>query len=101
MQRIDFEKENPTFDMGEFKWYLDKYLQNYIENKQAENLPKLEALFCFVVKGKDVEDYVLIDNKQNIISAYPYTLDGKGQMEAKINILKIIKNYDDYEKNYI
>lgn len=95
MQKPDFT--NPIFDNGEFKWYLDLYFQDYLQNKQAENLPKLENLACFVVKGKDITDYVLIDNKQNIIDAYSYP-DGFEQMEAKINIIKISKAFDDYEK---
>ena len=98
MTKIDFDKTKPCFVNGEFRWYVDKYLQDYIENKQADNLPKLNGFGCFVVKGKDVEDYVLIDNKQNIIDGYPYTLEGYGQMEAKINIIKISKHFDEHEK---
>jgi len=98
MIKIDFEKTKPDFVNGEFKWYIDKHFQNYIENKQADNLPKLNGFGCFVVKSNDIEDYVLIDDKQNVIDGYSYTIDGYGQMEAKINILKISKHYDEYEK---
>ena len=98
MIKIDFEKTKPDFVNGEFKWYIDKHFQNYIENKQADNLPKLNGFGCFVVKSNDIEDYVLIDDKQNVIDGYPYTIEGHGQMEAKINILKISKCYDEYEK---
>jgi len=101
MIKIDFNKETPTFVNDEFKWYLDKHFQKYLEHEQADNLPKLNGLGCFVVKSKDVEDYVLIDNKQNVISAYPYTPEGEDQMTAKINIIKISKHYDDYEKSNI
>jgi hypothetical protein len=97
MNKIDFEKTKPDFVNGDFKWYIDKHLQNYIENKQADNLPELKGFSCFVVKSKDVEDYVLIDNKQNVIDAYSYP-SGFDQMEAKINIIKISKAFDDYEK---
>lgn len=98
MIKIDFEKTKPDFVSGDFKWYIDKHFQDYIENKQAENLPKLKGLGCFVVKSENVEDYVLIDNKQNVIDGYPYTLEGYGQMEAKINIIKISKHFDEHEK---
>lgn len=98
MNKIDFGKTKPDFVNGDFKWYIDKHFQNYIENEQADNLPKLKGFGCFVVKSKDVEDYVLIDNKQNVIDGYPYTLKGYGQMVAKINIIKISKHYDEYEK---
>jgi len=59
MIKIDFEKTKPDFVNGEFRWYIDKHFQDYIENKQAENLPKLKGFGCFIVKGNDVEDYVL------------------------------------------
>lgn len=98
MKKIDFEKSKPDFTNGDLKWYIDKHLQSYIENKQANNLPKLKGYGCFIVKGPDVEDLVLIDNKQNVIDGYPYTLEGYGQMEAKINIIKISKHFDEYEK---
>ena len=98
MIKIDFDKTKPDFINGDFEWYIDKHFQNYIENKQAENLPKLKGLCCFVVKSSKVEDYVLIDNKQNVIDAYPYTFEGYGQMEAKINIIKIHKHFEEYEK---
>lgn len=98
MERIDFEKTKPAFVSGGFKWYIDKHFQNYIENQQANNLPKLNGLGCFIVKGNDIEDYVLIDDKQNVVSAYPYTGGGYDQMETKINIIKIAKHFDEYEK---
>ena len=100
MRRIDFNTTKPNFINGEFKWYIDPYFQKYIESEQAENLPSLKGLGCFVVVGRDVEDYVLIDNKQNVIDTYLYR-DGFEQMEAKINIIKISKAFDDYEKSNI
>ena len=101
MNKIDFEKTKPDFINRGFKWYIDKHFQNYIENEQADNLPKLKGFGCFVVKSKDVEDYVLIDNKQNVIAGYPYTLEGYEQMEVKINMIKISKHYDEYEKTNV
>jgi hypothetical protein len=101
MIKIDFDKTKPDFVNDNFKWYVDKHFQNYIENEQAENLPKLKGLGCFVVKSSNVEDYVLIDNKQNVIYSYPYTFDGYGQMEVKINIIKIHKHFEEYEKTNV
>ena len=97
MKLIDFNTTKPDFINGEFKWYIDPYFQKYIESEQADNLPKLKGFGCFVVIGRDVEDYVLIDNKKNVIDAYSYR-EGFEQMEAKINIIKISKAFDDYEK---
>ncbi len=98
MVKIDFNKEKCVFDNGTCKWYIDKYFQNYIENEQKINLPKLKGYGCFIVKGKDIEDYVLIDHKQNILASYHYNSEGFGQMEAFINIMKVSKHFDDYEK---
>jgi hypothetical protein len=99
MKKINFDTEKPIFDNGHCKWYLDKHFQMYLTNQQAENLPRLEDLRCFIVKGPDIEDYVLIDDKQNILASFKYTQEGFGQMEARINIMKISKNYNDHEVN--
>lgn len=101
MKKIDFNNTKPDFENGQFKWYIDRHFQNYLENTQADNLPQLKGLGCFIVKSKDVEDYVLIDHRQNILAAYPYTFNGYEQMEAKINIIKISKHFDEYEKTNI
>lgn len=98
MNKIDFTKEKPMFDNGHCKWFIHKHFQNYLENEQADNLPKLNGFGCFVVKGTDIEDLVLIDSKQNILGSYPYTFNGYEQMTAKINIIKISKAFDKYEK---
>lgn len=34
MIKIDFDKAKPDFVNGDFKWYLDKHFQRYIENEQ-------------------------------------------------------------------
>lgn len=98
MKRIDFEKTKPYYINENFKWYFDPYFQNYIQNEQEFNLPKLKNLYCFVVKSETVENYVLIDNNQNVIAEYPYTFAGYEQMKAKLNILKILEHYDNCEK---
>jgi len=95
MKRIDFNTAKPMFDNGHCKWYIDKHFQMYLENQQALNLPKLKGLGCFIVKGPDIEDYVLIDSEQNILASFKYTQEGFRQMEARINIIKISKHYDE------
>lgn len=102
MNKINFETEKPVFDNGQTKWYIDSYFKKYIENEQAVNLPKLKGLGCFIVKGIDmngekVEDYVLINHKQETLGAYRYSIEGHDQMTVKINVLKITKHYDDNE----
>lgn len=92
----NFDNKKPDFDSGTHKWYLDSYFNDYIRTEQKDNLPKLKGLGCFVVISNDggERDYVLIDGKQNVLSAYPYTVEGYGQMEAKINILKVLEHYE-------
>ena len=85
----------PDFDNGFTKWYKHLEFQNYLENKQANNLPELKGFGCFNVKGESIDDLVLIDNKQNIIGSYFNTFEGKDQMTAKINIIKISKAFDN------
>jgi len=97
MNKLNFNEETPTFENGDFKWFLCKYFQQYLTNEQADNLPKLENLGCFIVKNKEIEDYVLIDNNQNVIVGYTYTYGGHEQMEHMINIIKINEHYDKEE----
>lgn len=94
MKFIDFNNTKPNFINGNFKWYVDENIQKYIESQQANNLPKLENLYCFIVKGDDVSDYVLIDNKQNVIAGYSYTIEGYDQILTEINIIKISKYFN-------
>lgn len=97
MNKIDFEKTKPDFVNGDFKWYIHKDLQSYIEKEQASNLPALKGLGCFVVKSQDVEDYVLIDDKQNVIDGRPCTSQGYEQIQTKINMFKIAKHYEQHD----
>ena len=68
---------------------------NTTKNILSDNFTGLNNYGCFIVKNKDIEDYVLIDNKQNVIAGYPYTLGGSEQLLAKINIIKISKHYEE------
>lgn len=102
MTKIDFENTKCDFDNGQTKWYREPELQKYLETQQAQNLPVLKGVGCFAVKGKsskgkDVEDLVLIDFKQDILAVFPYTISGFEQMEARINILKISQNFDKHD----
>lgn len=99
--RIDFATEKPDFDNGQTKWYIDKHLQSYIENSQADNLPSLKGLGIFVVKGDNVEDYVLINDKQAVLASFNYTMEGLEQMTARINMYKVSKHYDKHEQAHI
>lgn len=98
MNKIDYSKEKIAFNNGTTKWYVHKQYQKYIENEQADNLPKLKGYGCFVVIGNNIEDLVLIDNKQNILGSYNNNAEGQDQMKCKINIIKIAKHYEEYEE---
>lgn len=95
MNNIDFENAKPCYINGEHKWYIADELQQYINNKQAENLPKLTGFGCFVVKGLEKTEYALIGSNRNLIDVYPYNFEGYCQMEAKINFIKIAQHYDE------
>lgn len=93
--KINFDVDKPYFQDGNTKWYLSKYLNDYLTEKQASNLEPLKNLYCFIVKGDDdVEDLVLVDNQQNVINYTSYNLSGYEQMIAHINILKISKHFE-------
>lgn len=95
MRTIDLTKEVEIFDNGTCKWYVHKHFQDYIESKQASNLPLLKGFACFIAKNSEIEDIVLVDHNQNVIDARPNSNEGWEQIEAKINILKISKHFDD------
>lgn len=98
---IDFTNKEPVFDNGQCKWFSNTHFNKYLRTKQADNLPKLTTFMCFDVTGDNIDDLVLIDGKQNILGAYPNDYNGYEQMTAKINILKISKSFDNYEKTNI
>lgn len=92
--------ETPYWINGHFKWYIDKKYQDYLTTEQAENLPKLTNLGVFRVinEKENTDDYVLIDDKQQPLKSYTYSVQGAEQLEAFINILKVSKYYDENEK---
>jgi len=101
MYKPDFKTLKPNFQSEDFKWYLDVELQKKIETNEFENLPSLKDLYCFIVinETKNISDYVLIDNNQNVISSYDYSFNGYEQMIAKINIIKISQHFDEHEQD--
>lgn len=94
-----FTKENLFFEYGKFKWYTDETHQKYVSSENAENLPALTNLGCFIVVGETV-DYVMINDKQEIICSYPYP-SKSDEYITKINMFKIAKHFDTYEKSNI
>ena len=89
--------QTPYWINGDFKWFIDERHQNYLRREQADNLPSITDLGVFrVVNEKDnIDDYVLINDKQEAIKSYKYSDEGAEQLEAFINILKISKHFDD------
>ena len=99
MKKINLETAKAVFDNGVYKWYIEPKLQKYIEREQADNLPPLTGMGVFIVLGEDADDLVLIDYKQNVIASFHNTMEGYGQMEARINIIKIDKHFKSCTKN--
>ena len=93
--------ETPHFINGNFKWYKDEKYQKYLELEQAENLPSLTdfAVFNVVNEKESINDYVLINHKQEVVKDYSYNKQGAEQLEAFINILKVSKHFDKEEKS--
>jgi len=96
---VETKLENPFWINGDFKWYRDEKTQKFLSSENDFNLPALSGLHCCIVinEKEGVKDYVLLDEKQNIICAYDYPSQFH-EYETKIKMLKIIKHYDDSEK---
>ncbi len=92
--------EKPYWINGDYSWYIDKKYQTYLETEQAENLPKLTGLGVFRVVNKKeaIDDYVLIDDKQQAIQSYNYNSAGAEQLKAFLNILKVSNHFNKEEK---
>lgn len=93
--------DQPVFLNNGYSWYIDRYFQNYLENEQAENLPSLKGYGCFKVVSKESDEYVLINNKQQVLAVFNYNAEGMDRMQARINMIKVSKHFDNYEKNNI
>lgn len=87
----------PYWTNGDFKWFIDEKYQNYLRREQADNLPSITDLGIFrVVNEKEnIDDYVLINGKQEVIESYKYSNEGAEQLEAFINTLKISKHFEE------
>lgn len=97
--RDNFSYRKPDFVDGDFKWYLDEHFNKFLSNRQDFNLPPLKGLAVFVVKNSkdDVSDYVLINDRQQVLDNYHYSNEGFEQLEAKIKFRKVAQYYDDNE----
>lgn len=89
--------QKPFWVNGDFKWFLDEKNQLFLTSQNDFNLPPLKNLQCCIVvnKKEDINDFVLIDNKQNVICSYKS--NQQHEYETKIKMLKIIKYYDESE----
>ena len=98
MQQGQRKYVKPDFEFEDKKWYLHKELQTHIINEQ-ENLPKLDNLYCFNVIGNNVDDIVLINNKQQVIKHYEKSPNyvAEDNMHTFITALKLNKAYDEQE----
>lgn len=95
MRNDNLQTRMPSFEYKEFRWFVETDLQKYIKTQQSSNKPALDNIACFIVTSDGEPVYVLIDDKQNVLAEYNYTLEGYGQMEAMINVIKISKHFDD------
>lgn len=95
---IDLTKEKPFYINGDVKWYKDHITQEFVDTKNAFNLPALKGLHCFVVTNevKGISDYVMLNGKQDIICAYEFP-NKREEYETKIKMFKIVEYYDQQE----
>lgn len=96
------ELSKPFWVNGNFEWYRDEKTQMFLSSRNDFNLPPLDNLHCCIVinKAENIQDYVLIDDKQNIICAYKYPSQYH-EYETKIKMLKIVKYYDECERENV
>lgn len=90
--------KDPYYVSGKFKWYLCDHINKYLIREQADNLPTLNNITCFIVINDDtnINDLVLLERNE-IIKHYSNTLEGYDQLIAFINILKVDKHYKTHE----
>jgi len=72
-----------------FEWYLDKDCTQWATKWMGNNNPPLKANCFFAKRGEEVTR-VLIDKNQNILH-HDTSLEG---MCAKIDVLRLLENYD-------
>jgi len=87
--------KEPFWVNGDFKWFSDERNQLFLTSQNDFNLPPLNNLQCCIVlnKTENISDFVLIDNKQNVICNYHYP-NQQHEYETKIKMFKIKKYYD-------
>jgi hypothetical protein len=85
----------PVFVNAEgFEWYLDKDTTDWATKDTDNGIKGLVGVACFLVKKGDDINRVMINDKQQML------LDDKNleQMCVKIDLMKIVKNYELHEK---
>ena len=88
-------ENNPNFDNGITKWYLDEELTDFASSKQNRNLPPLQKVMCFAVIGENISEYVLVNSKQQVLLTSHYGVSHSQEtMETRIIAYKIQKNYE-------
>lgn len=91
---IDTNKK-PYFENGTTKWYKDEELTEFATQRQNDSTPFLGTVMCFAVTGEGISDYVLIDNKQNILLTSHYGVNHSiDTMKTRITALKVSNNFD-------
>lgn len=76
--------EKPYFQNETTKWHKDEEVTDFATQKQSDNTLSLGTVMCFAVIGKDISDYVLIDNRQNIYLGLIFCSDF-GRKNKRIN----------------
>lgn len=86
---------NFTNDEG-WEWYIDKDRTRYVQKDEIKNGNKgLKDVYVFYVRKEDEWNWIVIDNKQNIL-AVEYGLDGLGH---KLDILKAAATFNKVEND--
>ena len=87
--------EKPYFENGTTKWYKDEELTDFATQRQNDNTPSLGKVVCFVVIGEGIPDYVLIDDKQNVLLTSHYGVNHSvDTMKTRITALKVSNSYE-------
>jgi|GEM_PF-3018914 len=77
-----------------FEWYIDKDITDWATKDTDTGIKGLKGVMCFFVKKGDDINRVLINDQQQIL-ADDRSLE---QICVKIDLMKIVKNYELHEK---
>ena len=93
------QKNKPHFENEVAKWYVDEELTKFATQQQDENTKSLENVMCFAVIGKDISDYVLINDNQEVLLTSHYGVEHSfDTMKTRIVALKVHNHFRSYEK---